>query len=661
MAAIRDDIELDGTPFTVYTPLRGLPGTSETHVPELATDQPDYQTEPLPLDTFHLGAFYSWRLIGGTYAYGDNVDCRHPRLVMPGPAMNSVTLTGSTDHARAARDYNGDLYIGAGRYVYKIAGGIGAVTQDLDVGLGNVAWSMEPFLGNLYVGTAAGSTSTSLPGLLRQKSAGAWDPGTSGINRKHLTQVFYNTDYRLIGTDGISTIAHAAAAPLVAGSWATGIAIGEGANSGYGINKLIATNQHVYIAKTNGLYDVDGTTGHSPNITPAFSYVVDDENGIAGHTMGGAIYTGHLKGLFRLQVSGSDAGRQVVVTPGYGLPNETPIRGKQTASIAEGGWQVVAIYNGTDTYICYGRDIRQGDAGTSPFGYGVGYGPSPSALGPSPMLWHGGLIKLAGQKCYLLHVSGLTSPPRLWVGAGPNGGPYNVQWCVLPRTDNPMQDPEYRFASAYSLYIPGQDWGHVATRKDLLQIDVEGDNLGVGAALAINVNVEGGPYSLFGTASVSPQSQVVGLADYIGRRIGFRLDGSSTGTSAPILRSFMPRADIRIATRRIKPYELILSEGNIDRFGGRSISSPVKDYEKLLSLQGGGRVTLRDEFQDTYQVLVEPPVERKTLALRPESGKGTEEPVLVASVRLKVVSGPNSSNAFGKWGSFSWGDGTVYS
>ena len=213
MSGIREAIELNGDLYTIYLPRNGGPGTSETHIPELATDQPDYTTEPLALDTFHLGAFYSWRLIAGTYAYGMNVDCRHPRLVMPGPQMNSVTLTGSTDHARCARDYSGDLYIGAGRYIYKIASGTGAVTQDLDLGASKVAWSMEPFIGNLYVGTAAGSTSSSLPDLLRQKSGGTWDPGSSGINRKHLTQVFYNTDYRLVASDGVSTIANCATAP----------------------------------------------------------------------------------------------------------------------------------------------------------------------------------------------------------------------------------------------------------------------------------------------------------------------------------------------------------------------------------------------------------------------------------------------------------------
>lgn len=668
MAALRETLELNGQLLTIYqpagqpnSPSSAAPSGQETHLPQLASEQVDYQEEPLVMDTFHLGGFYSWRLIAGTYAFTVNGDCRSPRLVTPGPAMNLVTLPGATDHMRCAADYAGDLYIGGGRFIYKIAGGTAGAVQDLDLGVSKFAMSMQPFLGNLYVGTATGTASTGAPGLLRKKSAGAWDAGAGTVMLKHLAQLFWQFDYRIIGSDSISSVVHSVADPFVPGNLSGSIPIGDGSGTTYGINRLAATNQHVYISKTNGLYDLDGATGYSPNLMPFFAQTVDDENGIASHASGGQVYTGHVKGLFRVQTSGTDSGRITTVTPGYGLPNETPIRGKITASCADGGWTVVAIYNGTDTYICYGRDIREGDAGVSPFGYGVGYGPSPSALGPSPMLWHGGLIVLPGQKCYLLAISGLTSPPRLWVGAGAPGGPYNVQWCVLPRTDNPMQDAEYQFATAYSLYIPGQDWGHVSTPKNLLEIDVEGENLGIGASLGINVNADNGPYSLFGTANVSPQAIVVGLNDFVGRRIGFRLDGTGTGSSAPIVRSFMPRADIRVATRRMRVYKVLFQEGNVDRMGGRDVASQINAYEKIRALQGQGRVTFRDEHDMTWSVLVEPPVERDIISLRPEGGKGSQEPALLATLRLKLIAGPNSSSSRMVWGTSKYGGGDVWS
>src|SRR5207247_10192421 len=67
-------------------------------------------------------------------------------------------------------------------------------------------------------------------------------------------------------------------------------------------------------------------------------------------------------------VTGFDAGVIRDTSFGYGLPNETPIRGQVTAVCRDRGWWAQAIYNGTDTYICWGRDLGPGEAsvGSSP-------------------------------------------------------------------------------------------------------------------------------------------------------------------------------------------------------------------------------------------------------------------------------------------------------
>jgi hypothetical protein len=61
------------------------------------------------------------------------------------------------------------------------------------------------------------------------------------------------------------------------------------------------------------------------------------------------------------------------------------------------------------------------------------------------------------------------------------------------------------------------------------------------------------------------------------------------------------------------------------------------DYWKLEPLQWGGRVKLRDEFGEGWDVLVLPPINRRVIYLRGESGKGTGEPVLVATLNLKLL------------------------
>jgi len=666
---LRDSININGNDYTLYqysaarrgAPGQGQGGDQETAIPQITGEPIDVSEEPMVLDTFHLGAFYSWRLLGGTYAWAVNADARFPRLVLPGPFVNSLALAGATDFPRCAMDFAGDLYVGVGRSVYRVPSGSGTPAVDQDLGVGINAWSMCTFGGSLYVGTSAGATSTSVPDKLWQKSAGSWT-NNAGVLRKSLAQAWFQTtgalgtvgSFQMIAQDTISSVRNVATAPLTPANWGASIPVGD---TTYGINRLIGDQTHVYIAKTNGLHDLDGVTGYGPNLMPFFAAALDDENGIAGHSSGGQIYSGHLSGFFRLDVSGAASSRLVTVTPGHGLPNETPVRGKVTASTTYGPWQIIAVDNGVDTYICWGRDIMQGDAGVSPFGYGYGYGPSPSAIGPSPMLWHGGMIVLPGQKCYLLTVSGLTSPPRLWLGTGAHaGGSYQLQWCVMARTENPLQDVEYRFANAWSFYVPGQDWGHPATPKTLLQVDVEGDNLGAGAQIVVNANAEGGMYSRIGTANYSPQAQLAVQQPWDGRRIGFRLDGTNPSTSAAILRVLMPRAQIRVAVRAVRTYQVLLGEGNVDRFGGRDITRAIDDFRFLQTLQTGDVCSLRDEFGETYDALILPPVDRQLLYLRGESGKGTAEPVMVVTLRVKLLTAPGSLST-APW---FWDDGTRF-
>jgi hypothetical protein len=646
---LRDSISINGLEYTLFqfsaagrAQAQGRPpgGDEQTSIPQLSGEPVDPSDEPLPMDTFHLGAFYSWRLLAGTYAWAQNGDARIPRLVLPGPFVNALTLPGAADYPRCAKDYGGDLYIGCGRYIYRIAGGTGAAVQDQDLGAGVVAWSLETFGGALYCGTSVGSTSASAPEKLWSKAApgaGGWT-NTAGLLRKSLAVAWYQTSgslgyvgsFQMIGQDTASSVRNVATAPMTPANWGASVPIGD---TTYGINRLIADQTHVYIAKTNGLHDLDGISGRTPNLMPFFASGVDDENGIAGHSSGGFVYVNHLSGLFRLDVSGAASSRLVTVTPGHGLPNETPIRGKIIASTSWGAWQIVAVYNGVDTYLCWGRDIMQGDAGVSPFGYGYGYGPSPAAMGPSPMLWHGGIIYLPGQRCYLLYISALNSPPRLWFGNGTQMG-----WCVLPRTENPLQDSEYRWAQTWSLFIPGQDWGHPATPKELLQVDLEGDNLGGGAEITVNMNAEQGPYAVWGVANTSPQSMLPFVQPFIGRRLGFRLDGLNTSTTPAILRVLMPRAQVRTAVRMLRTYQILLGFGNQDRFGGQGIGRAIEEYRTLSRLQTAGPCTVRDEFGETYTCLVIPPVSRQVLYLRAESGRDTNEPVLLATILIKAIS-----------------------
>lgn len=643
---LRESISLGGLDLTLfqYTQggLRNQAADNQTSVVQLAGEPLDVSEEPLVMDTFHLGFGYSWRLLSGTYAYAINADARFPRLVLPGPLVTSTTLpAGVTSSPRCGQDYNGDFLFGAGRYIYSIPAGTGAPTQVADLGAGVYAWSMDTFANDLYVGTSTTDGVRGSPGPLWQNAAGTWTGG--GPPRKAIAHAWYQAQatgstgaWQLVGTDTTSSVVNCATGPMTPANWGASVPVGD---TTYSINSLISDQAHIYVAKTNGLHDVDGTTGFTPNLMPFYGSALDADNGCATITANGSVYVNSIAGLFRLDVSGgSTSGRIMTVTPGHGLPNETPIRGNITAMTTYGPWVIAAVYNGHDTYIMWGRDIRQGDAGTSPFGYGAGYGPSPSAIGPSPMLWHGALIFLPGQICRMLAISGLTMPPRLWLGTyNANSGQASIAWATIARTENPLQDIEYRFASSWEFNVPGEDWQHPVTAKDLLQIDVQADGLGVGASMDIEVAADGGPEVLFGTANESPVSYVIGTQDVFGRRLAFCFEGTNGPDTPGIIRAISPRAQLRPSLRRIRTYDVLLGEGNLDRFGGRDIGRSLTTYEELEPMQWGGRQKLRDEFGETYDVILLPPIQRRLTHLGGESGKGTAEPVIVATLALKLL------------------------
>lgn len=638
----RFDIVLDGHPLQLYRPGNGR-GRSikETSVPALVSETLELADIPVTLDTFHLGAFYSQRLIPGTYAYALNADCRFPRLVLPGPKVNSVTLASANGHPRAALDFNSHLYVAAGRYVYQINSGTGTVTTTRDLGSGKIGYSMRAFKDKLYVGVGTNATT---PSLVNKLDGGSWSEVT-GVNGQHLETVWWDTDYRLTANDTANTIKHVAADPGTSGDWSSAITIGE---STYPITRLVAAADHLYIAKRDGLYDLDGHSGRAPNLTQQLSHAIDNENGVAAHAASGDVFMSHRKGFLRVRTTGLDYGQTIVVQPGFGLPNETPIRGMVTASVQDGGWTVVAVYNGIDTYICYGRD-RQGS--------------EPSA-GPSPMLWHGGLIHLPNLQCYLLHISPLPMPSdaaRLWIGVGNDTtAQYNLRWVRLPRTEHPLQDfHHYQFAESYSLYVPGQDWGRVATRKNLLQIDVEGDNLGYGVNLAIYTNTEDSAYEFFGNANRAPHSEVFPTTEVIGRRIGLRLDGTGTVTSGANIRGLMLRAAARVKTRSIRQYQIKLAEGQADNLRGIDNRDPYTTWKLLQALEVDQQVTLRDEFGQTVTCLVQAPVTREEFEQQGVDGK-TKTLVQVVTLTLEVLNITVSGRG-AYWGSGArYGDGYVY-
>ncbi len=638
----RTDIVLDGNQYKIARSTgrgRDLRGTDQ---PKMASEEFTDADVPLTLDTWHLGAGHSQRLLRlpyrygrnpalgsysydinpGTYSYAINGDGRQPRVFMPGPEMNPVTLTSATDKARWAMDVGSDTYFGGGRFAYRAINGSATSPQASvqDLGAANIGWDALNWSGNGLVGTDASGTAGT---LWRVTPAVAWTSGTA--NRKTFAPAYYNSTngFRLFGltdTAGLNTLktipeddGTAGRTPVTDANWGTPLSIGS--YGGIVINKLVSNQDHVYVSSDRGLFDFDGSTAKAFNLTPSQAQRRNSENGIAGISKSGMVYYGHKHGVIRYQTTGLDAGHLWDVSFGVGLPNESPIRGQVTAMVADRGWVAQAIFNGTDTFICWGRDLNADE----------------TSVGPSPMLWHGGVIVLSGLQCYLLFISGQTDPPKLWIGAGAN-----VQWCYLPRTDNPLQDSEYRFATSYSLILPGEHWGRLTTRKNLMELECEGDNLGVGASLSWKYSVDGGPQAVLGTANNSPVSLLLPSTEIIGRRIAFQADGTNTDTAGANIRSVVLRATERVTIRALREYDVYLTEWGQDSYGGNDMTRVMKRLETLRSLVTASSVTMRDEFDETLQVLVLAPITWHEV-FGDSTGAKTSYPTIVATVRLKVL------------------------
>lgn len=649
MAGERSDIVLNGMTLKLFRPnqnrqARGIHGTDQ---PQLASDQFIDEDLPVAVETWHLGAGYTQRIVDGTYSYAANGDGRFPRLFCPGPQTNLITLTSATDSARWACDVASDTYFGGGRFAYRAVNGSATspLAADNDLGAGNVGYSAQNAFGDAYIGTDASGTPSTLWKITK---AHAWSSSTA--KRRQLTTALYNSvnGFRMFGmtdTAGLNTIKTVlvdnSVDPLTDGNWGTPITIGD--YGGVTINDLTALQDHVYVGSDRGLWDFDGSTGLAFNLTPWMAQRHNSENGIAATVGNQWVTYGHKWGLLRYQAQGVDTGIVQDVSFGHGTPNETPIRGQVTATCMDQGWTVQAIYNGTDTYICWGRDkgfYEYGfdQSGNQQLAFGVG---------SSNMLWHGGLIKLAGAKCYLLFISGQTDPPKLWFGNGANVG-----WCYLARTENPLQDSEYRFATSYSLWMPYEHWGRPTTPKNLVELDVEGENLGVGASIAVSYSVDGQPYASLGTANGNPWTQLLPGTEIIGRRIGLEYDGTNTNTAGANLRGTLLLAAERVRVRHLKEYQVLLSWDSSDRYSGRNMSRPAKTLAALQALTTAGAVTLRDEFGQTLTVLVKPPVNVVEYRSDGNTDKEQPEPILVATVRCSILKRLTST--------FAWNDGTVF-
>ncbi|HEY5420138.1 MAG TPA: hypothetical protein VIL10_05340 [Marmoricola sp.] len=403
---------------------------------------------------------------------------------------------------------------------------------------------------------------------------------------------------------------------------------------------------HAYVIKSDGIYDLDHR-GHYSNLTPYWRHGYDPVNGGCSLVHDRYIYARHLRGLDRVRVGrGNDADTPEWCYPGMGLPNETPVHGVVTALALDGPWVVAALFNGQDTYICYGMSRDQ--PGVQP--------------GPGPILWHMALAKIDGVVISELNVHTYLSTPWLFMaGESSVGAGVRVFRQALPKAATPLQalerhrlygaDP-YPLASTATIVLPTDDWDDATAYKVLRRFDVQLDNLGTDVTAELFAQAEGGAWQSQGQMTTSPRETVIPVEPLTaGYQIGTRVDLASTETVPALLRALKARAAVSVDATEQRVYHLHLGQATEGLNRARDRRDPEVLFAQLWSLQMEGPVALRDHRGRELSVKVEN-VAQEEVEVPGSAGRRWE---MVAVVSLTVLQRP------GYWDVSLWNTDAMWS
>jgi hypothetical protein len=630
------DVAIDGSPYKARRVGPGERGIAVDFIPQQSQQQATVQLTPANAITWHRGSGASLPVLPGMHAWGRNAWTCDPGLVLPGPLVTTVNLPNGDYDVNAFAEQDGDLLVFSGRWVTRVPAGSGTAVNERDLGVSFITalGGVRRFNNSLYVGGLG-------TGNIWEKvsSGGAWNQSTD-TQRGAMRSVFWTlggiTSERLVGQvggSGIKYVAYGADAKVNA-NWAPGTAIDVGSP----ITGLVATRDHVYIATTAGLKDLD-SSGLAPNLTPEAEQQIFATNGVATLAADGWIYYGLGYGLKRVRVANATSYAEIedVTPPGNVLPNETPVGGLPMAITRYGNWIILAQWDGAAqtggrTYVSWGRDSMGGEVG--------------------PMVWNCSPIVLDGLKVTRMHVSGLVGGnPRLWMGVTDSLGNRSLRWAPLA-LQTPYQDLRngraYRFAQAFDLYESYIDFGDDSLPKVIPDLVAESEGLGAGASLVVSAAVDGNAnYDQLGVLNASPRTTLTPLAEVKANRIQLKYSGSGTSLAPPVLRKRALRAFGRPDVREIRTYQLLIGSAVRHSGGNPAGTNTLQQKTALSRLQVGSSVTMRDEDGLSLRVMVASGI-HFTEAEMDVAGRG--ERVLAATIQVAVLTTPGLG--------FRWNDGS---
>ena len=486
------DIILNSIPFMIYRDGK-VPGiASGTFGPVDATQEQQNREVPILMGNFSGGMGVCREIAGveNAYAFGTDVCTRNEGVVLPAGKRTAVTVTTWEAGGKLVTSlwWLGHLYLFTQRYILRMNYGTETPVQVHDVGTTKRITSAVVYNGKIVVAGEEqdGSLWRSMQ-ILTSLTGTVW---TSGTMRGRLLAVVYWVvsgigKHRLITTTsgditdentGASIYRHSYMRTLFGPvgtdvtdetNWTAVVQIGD---SSYDIMSIAYANQKVWFVKTEGICDVD-QRGYSPVLTTNWRRAYSAENGICSLYHDGWVYGAHVQGLDRYdtdsRVRDDDPDW---VSPGYGLSNHTPIFGQVQALTVDDGWVVAAVYNGTDSFVCYGKDRTKA-----------------KVEGPTAMVWHGSECTIRGEKITHLNViTPAAAQPYMLIGTL-SGSTFKMYKLSLPNASNSVQEiiktllytPAYshEFATSFRLFMTTRTWKDVSALKVIRSFDFISDML----------------------------------------------------------------------------------------------------------------------------------------------------------------------------------------
>lgn len=686
------DIVLDdlGLNFVGETPMTGEFGPG----PTTAKDGPGETA--LIFNDFSNGMGMGYSGVPNTYAYAINGYTRTPHKFMPGGKLTEISFDDFdiTDEdlayeIRAGEEWLNDVYIGAGRYILKLAGGIGAPTIEYDVGAdcqldsaivyNNILLFSTDTLENNWqfltgydVDTGGWVTANDQPGGPNERfGAENYRPFDNPVFLQKMEKTFQEVDgiggYRLIGNDSPFTFVQVQANDIntIIGdstAYSAPILVGD---TSYAITGIYETNRIFFVTKGDGVYGIESSGIYCPNYVPDLKDDPSGFNGISGRYFAGKLYVGTNEGVLMVDVA--DKQRQdvpILVSPSYYLANETPIFGIPTTMTTDNGWLVTALYNGTDSHICYLRPREQTLASI-----------------PNPVIWHGSECTIPGERITMMMKSSVSGRAFMYIGTH-DGTRMHLYMLSLPTEGDPYTDylhgEGHEFATECKLFLPFQDGGDPNAKKVIRRFETQADGLSFpvlqtetddpdieqGDILSITTageiyfyaNADSGSriffedvepsekmseWNLQGVVSATRSTMMPSLNTISGSQIGILLVGTLLNQNPdpmgePIyspfaVRSIKIRTDIQVEQLEEKSYTVQLGHLKATK-SGRSYGDYRTKFARLIALQDADAVYMIDEWQERVLVKVEPGIRYRYV---PE--RNGQPASLVVSLRITLL------------------------